>query len=176
MKMTLLIIALLLAGLLVMAGCAGSAPASPSAAAPAQVSAPASLPAPVATPGSMMGGGMMADNKTGYQKTQQSIAAALADGTYPAQVTYYSPGGSEVIDFSVTVQGGVITAASGTPAQADRMAMHYMGNFNSALPSLVVGQKIDQLQIPQNVAGSSLTTAAFAQYVTTLVQSHGAAA
>ena len=171
MKMTILVIALLITGLLLIFGCTGTAAASPPAASPSQVTNQASVTGSGVNPG----GAIVADNKTGYQKTQDTIAAAVADGTYPVQTTYYSPGGSEIIDFSVTVQGDVITAASGTPVQADRMAMRYMGNFNSILPSLVVGQKIDQLQIPRNVAGASLTTSAFAQYVSTLVQNHGAA-
>ena len=76
MKMTILVIALLITGLLLIFGCTGTAAASPPAASPSQVTNQASVTGSGVNPG----GAIVADNKTGYQKTQDTIAAAVAVG------------------------------------------------------------------------------------------------
>ena len=116
---------------------------------------------------------MMTENKTGYEKTQAAIASAVADGNYGANVSYYYHSGMETVEIKLSVKGGIITDASVTGLNPVPMSAMIIGNFNAALPGLVVGKKIDQLNLPRNVAGSSLTTAAFQQYVNGLV--HGSA-
>ncbi len=118
---------------------------------------------------------MVAENKTGYDITQQTIALAVADGTYTKDVTYtYHPGtpmqGNEVVTISVTVKDDVVTAASVKANNPVRMSVRYIEGLNAALPDLVVGKKITELNLPNQIAGSSLTTAAFKQYVNGLVQ------
>ena len=113
---------------------------------------------------------LTADNKTAYENNSQVIANILADGTYEQNVTYAFHSGIETVDISVTVQNDVITAASVTDATASNpYSARMISNLNGALPGLVVGKKINELNIPHNVAGSSLTTAAFAQYVNGLI-------
>jgi hypothetical protein len=116
------------------------------------------------------GDGVLADNRTGYEKTQEAIAAAVPDGTYSDDVTYAFHSGNETVEINVTVVNGTITGASVTGINpSNNVSAKIIGNFNSALPELVVGKKIDELDIPKNVAGSSLTTAAFKGYVEGLV-------
>jgi uncharacterized protein YceK len=123
-------------------------------------------------------GTVVTENKTGYEKTNESIALAVADGTYIENVTYpYHVGlpteANETIEVKVTVEGDVITdvsiTAMGTPHQYS--AKLILG-LNAALPDLVVGKKITELNIPKNVAGSSLTTAAFKGYLENLVETY----
>lgn len=115
-----------------------------------------------------------AENKTGFDKTQETIALAVADGTYVSNETYAYHSGNETVEVSITVQNDTITAASVAPSsEAHNVSKKIIGNFNAALPELVVGKKIDKLEIPKNVAGSSLTTAAFKQYVGELLESKG---
>ncbi len=116
----------------------------------------------------------MGDNKTGFDKTQEAIALAVADGTYVSSETYSYHSGNETVEIKITVENDTITAASVEPSsEAHDVSKKIIGNFNAALPELVVGKKIDKLDIPKNVAGSSLTTAAFKQYVDELVLSKG---
>lgn len=112
---------------------------------------------------------IVADNKTAYDKTQQAIAQAVADGTYSDNVTYAYHSGNETVEIKVTVKGDVVTAASVSGINPVPISAKIISNFNNALPDLVVGKKITELAIPRNVAGSSLTTAAFRQYVNGLV-------
>ncbi|MBI5222991.1 hypothetical protein HY990_01070 [Candidatus Micrarchaeota archaeon] len=110
------------------------------------------------------------DNKTGQQKMQETINQAIADGTYSSNVTYAYHSGSETVNISVTVENDTIKAATVTVGQTNQISTKIINNFNNALPELVVGKKITELNIPKNVAGSSLTTAAFKQYVEKIVQ------
>lgn len=111
-----------------------------------------------------------ADTKSGFDKTNQTIALAVADGTYSKIVAYKYHSGSNDVNVSISVKDGLVTAASVTPAaQLDNVSMKIVGNFNAALPTLVVGKKITGLNLPKNVAGSSLTTAAFQQYVADVI-------
>ncbi|NUN11358.1 hypothetical protein HUU53_01805 [Candidatus Micrarchaeota archaeon] len=121
--------------------------------------------------GSQLTGNVIADTKTGHDKIQETIQTAIADGTYESKVSYtYHAGtekeGQEEVDVSITVENDVITAASATPSDnAHVISKGIITKFNNALPELVVGKKITELDIPHNVAGSSLTTAAFKAYV-----------
>lgn len=108
---------------------------------------------------------MMADTKTAYEKNQVAIAKAIADGTYTGNETYAYHSGNETVTFSVTVEGGIVKNATVTPHNPNMMSARIIGNFGRALPDLVAGKRIDQLSIPKNVAGNSLTTAAFKQYI-----------
>ncbi len=116
------------------------------------------------------GDAVLADNKTGYEKTQEAILAAVPDGTYSENVTYAYHSGNETVDISITVVNGTIMDASVIGIHpSNNVSAMIIGKFNSALPDLVVGKKIDELDIPKNVAGSSLTTASFKQYAEGLV-------
>lgn len=107
----------------------------------------------------------IADNKTAYDKNQTAIAKVIADGLYEANKTYRYHSGEVSVLFKVSVKDDVITEASATGNNADNVSTMIIGKFNRALPDLVVGKKINELSIPKNVAGSSLTTAAFKAYV-----------
>lgn len=166
-----LLVALSLAGML-LTGCVSQPNANPSAS-PSVSTAPSVIPSvPAATATPVIN--VTTENKTSQEKINQSIAAAVADGTYNTQSTYAYHSGTETVAISLSVANDVVTNASVTPSdQANPMSRRIIDNFNAALPDLVVGKKIDQLNIPHNVAGSSLTTAAFKAYVDQLVANHG---
>ena len=53
-----------------------------------------------------------ADNRTSYDKTQQAIVAAVADGTYFKEVQYAYHSGIETVDFNITVKNDIATSVS----------------------------------------------------------------
>ncbi len=110
-----------------------------------------------------------ADSKNSTEKVQESVSQAIADGTYIDNAFYQSPGGRDMVEFSISVKDDVITSASVVAKDADETSEMYIEKVNNALPNLVVGKKIDTLDIPRNVAGSSLTIAAFKAYVEKIV-------
>jgi hypothetical protein len=126
---------------------------------------------------STLGGGIdiKAENKTGYDITQETIALAVADGTYADNSTYAYPvgpekKGNETVTISITVKDDVVTAASVKGNNPAPYSEGFINGVNAALPDLVVGKKITELNLPNQIAGSSLTTAVFKQYVDGLVQ------
>ncbi len=160
-----LLLVALLVSVLLFYGCA-SGGSQPAQGAGSNGSGEKILPLPS---GGSPAGNVTAENKSGYDKTQQAIALAVADGDYASNVTYAYHSGTETVEIKITVKNDTITSASVRGLNSAMMSSRIIGNFNAALPDLVVGKKIDQLSIPRNVAGSSLTTAAFKQYVESLV-------
>ena len=106
-----------------------------------------------------------ADSKTGHDKNAETIALVVADGLYDGVVKYASPAGSETINIKLSIKNDIITAASVDGNTSSPISKSKVQALNGALPNLVVGKKITELNIPHNVAGSSLTTAAFKAYV-----------
>ena len=89
------------------------------------------------------------DNTTGYK-----------DGTYTADGSYTSPGGSEEIAVTVTVKSNVITAVIVKSVTADSEAAQYQARFESGISSVAVGKSLATLSVG-SVAGSSLTGQGF---------------
>ncbi|MFH0927078.1 MAG: hypothetical protein V1822_00690 [Candidatus Micrarchaeota archaeon] len=116
---------------------------------------------------------IMAENKTSAQKVQEQIAAMVPDGTYMKNVSYNYHSGTETMEVSLTVQNDVVTGASitpmGTPAP---FSLRMMEAVNGSLPNLVIGKRIEDISIPRNVAGSSLTSAAFKNYVQDVIDQY----
>jgi len=115
-----------------------------------------------------------AGNKSSYEKMQEEIQMAVADGTYVKNVTYEYHSGPEIVEITLSVEGDIITGASVVSTGGDQnpYSLQLISGVNAALPELVVGKKIDELDIPKNVAGSSLTTAAFKGYVQEVIDAY----
>lgn len=113
------------------------------------------------------------ETTTTVQQVQNTVASAVPNGTYSNLEQYSYHSGVNTVNITVTVENDIVTAASVTGINVDPYSQYTIGNFNSALPSTVVGQKIESIQLPQNVAGSSLTTAAFQSYINSIVSTDG---
>src|SRR3989338_1365326 len=112
-----------------------------------------------------------AENKTGMEKTEEAVNLAIADGTYTESVTYNYHSGSETVEMTVVVKNDIIEGVNIVPGpNAHNVTQKIVAGFTDALPDLVLGKKIDELDLPKNVGGSSLTTAAFKGYVERLVE------
>ena len=92
-----------------------------------------------------------------------SVTSTTTSNTRTATVSYNTPEGSVPVRFSVTVQGGVITAASST-SEANGASAWYQDNFSKSITSAVVGKSVSGLSLSA-IGGASLTTAAFQQFV-----------
>jgi uncharacterized protein with FMN-binding domain len=94
-----------------------------------------------------------------------STAAAASDtkykdGTYASDGNYTSPGGSEVINVSLTLKSNVVTAVTVKTVTADPTATQYESQFIGGIAAVVVGKDINSLNVSR-VAGSSLTSQGF---------------
>ena len=92
--------------------------------------------------------------------TSTAAMSAYKDGTYTAEGDYISPGGPEKINVTLTLSNDVVTNAQVQGEATNPRSQTYQGKFISGFKSLVVGQKIANLQL-SNVSGSSLTPKGF---------------
>jgi uncharacterized protein with FMN-binding domain len=87
-------------------------------------------------------------------------AGAYEDGTYDASGSYQAPSGTETIDVTVTLEGGVITDVQVVGNATDPEAQQHQGEFIGGIAGEVVGKSIDEIQVSK-VSGSSLTSGGF---------------
>jgi uncharacterized protein with FMN-binding domain len=87
-------------------------------------------------------------------------ASGYVDGTYEATGTYTSPGGTESIDVSLTLEDGIVTAVEVTSNAENPNSVRYQTAFISGIEAEVVGVAIDDLDVDR-VSGSSLTSTGF---------------
>lgn len=89
-----------------------------------------------------------------------STSSIYKDGTYQATGDYESPGGSQELKLSITLQNSIITDTS---AEGDHHAddsQIYQANFIAAYKQKIVGKNISDVKLSQ-IAGSSLTPIGF---------------
>lgn len=82
-------------------------------------------------------------------------------------VTYPSPAGVDEVEFSVTVEGGVIKSASSRTLATNDGSKYNQDNFASAVSAKVVGKSVKDLDLDV-IGGASLTTEAFEKFVKSL--------
>lgn len=112
-----------------------------------------------------------AETKTSVEKTKEVIDKLIADGTYTDKLTYEYHSGNETVDVKITVEKDIVQEVSVSGASfSSPTSEKIIKSYGEALPKLVIGKKIDQLNLSKNVAGSSLTNAAFKQYVDKIIK------
>lgn len=87
-------------------------------------------------------------------------SSVYTNGTYTAKGNYSTPGGTESITVTVTLNNDVITSVSATGSATGGNSAQYQRQFLSGYTSLVEGKSIDEVQLSR-VAGSSLTSSGF---------------
>ncbi len=83
------------------------------------------------------------------------------DGTYTEDGVYESPGGTNTIAVTLIVESDMVEFAMTTEVYADSVSQGYITFFNGGLNEIVVGKSLVDLEIPQTINGSSLTSTGF---------------
>jgi hypothetical protein len=122
------------------------------------------------TPSPAIVGTPTAETKTGQDTIEASVAAAIADGTYAEDSTYNYHSGNETVTFTVTIKDDKIAEVTATPHNPAPMSAKMIAGFNGGIMDIVRGKKIEDINIPKNIGGSSLTTAAFKGYLNKLIE------
>ncbi len=99
------------------------------------------------------------------EQTDDRIAEAILNGVYTEERSYAYHSGVERIIVSVTFENDVIVDASIEGIDSHPTSARYITGVNNELASLVVGKTLAEVDIPTRVSGSSLTTAAFKEYL-----------
>ena len=112
----------------------------------------------------------MATDKTknAMDQNHDTMMKLLPDGVYETQKTYRYHAGTETVDISITVKDGVVTEASLVGINPNPVSRRYQQAVNDALPDLVIGKHLSEINLPRQISGSSLTTAALDDYLTSL--------
>jgi len=97
---------------------------------------------------------------TSSDSTASTGDATYTDGTYTAEGSYSSPGGTESIEVELTLADGVVTDVTVTGEATDAQAKRYQTEFSDGIAAEAVGVAIDELDVSR-VAGSSLTSGGF---------------
>lgn len=94
------------------------------------------------------------------EATAPALPASYEDGSYTAEGGYQSPNGPELVEVSLTLTDGVVTAVEVTPKASNSTSKRYQGQFAGGIAAETVGKPIDQLDVSR-IAGSSLTSGGF---------------
>jgi uncharacterized protein with FMN-binding domain len=97
--------------------------------------------------------------------TETTSASTYKNGTYTSTGSYNSPGGTEQVGISLTLNNDVVTSATFTPEAGDPTSKRYQSDFAAGFKALVVGKNIDSLNLTV-VNGASLTPKGFNNAVT----------
>ncbi len=129
-------------------------------AAVASASATTSAPAPVSS--AISSGPAPTSSQTTAPTPASSPAASSGykNGTFTAQQSYYTPGGSEGITVMLTIQNGTVTDSTIQNQSNNGASQDYQATFANEYKAYVVGRKLNNIQLSQ-VSGSSLTTEGF---------------
>ncbi|WP_313355460.1 FMN-binding protein [Microbacterium sp.] len=102
-------------------------------------------------------------------------SAPYADGTYAAEGSYRTPETVETIAVTLTIADDTVTDVEvvGDPLAPE--SKNFQGQFIAGISDVVVGKKLDELQVDR-VAGSSLTSDGFDQAVVRIKDEAAAAA
>lgn len=90
----------------------------------------------------------------------QSSSGNYRNGTYTAPGDYFSPGGRETIQLSVTIEDGVIASSELETEATSGDSKEFQDKFASGYKELVVGKNVNDVSLDR-VAGSSLTPSGF---------------
>lgn len=93
--------------------------------------------------------------------------APYKDGEYTAEGSYQTPETVETISVTLTLEDDVVTAVEVTGDPQAPETERFQGQFIDGISDIVVGKKLDELDIDR-VAGSSLTSGGFNQAVETI--------
>ena len=104
------------------------------------------------------------DNSTNTSETQANSAqqptSTYKNGSYTVTGNYISPAGPESINVSLTLENDVVTDATVVAAAINPVSVKMQTAFIGGYKDLVVGKKIDEVQLDK-VSGSSLTPKGF---------------
>lgn len=90
----------------------------------------------------------------------EAMVSLYKDGTYTVVGNYESPAGPEAINVTVTLAGDTVTEVEYVGTAEHMRSKREQANFGEGYRPMVVGKKIDDIQLVA-VSGASLTTNGF---------------
>ncbi|MEM4261972.1 MAG: hypothetical protein QXI10_03340 [Candidatus Diapherotrites archaeon] len=116
------------------------------------------------------------ETKPGEEQVKEQVKT-IADGIYDLKATYAYPKGEEKkgtnnIGIIIELENEVVKKAEIIPVnEPDQISKNFITSVNKALPELMVGKKITELNLPDQISGSSLTAGALKASIEGFVES-----
>ncbi|MSU45188.1 MAG: hypothetical protein EXS47_00970 [Candidatus Zambryskibacteria bacterium] len=98
----------------------------------------------------------VASTVTPKEQAVNNSMFAYRDGTHTSNGSYFSPGGEEQIEVSITLKDDVVSDVSVTPLSTRPISIKMQGIFTANYKPLVIGKSINDVVLDK-VSGSSLT-------------------
>ncbi len=110
------------------------------------------------------------DRRSLEEKVQDSFVSMVVDGDYVQNLTYKVPNGEARISVEVLIEKGVVKKFTLSPLNGNHeISNNYIANAQEKLLTLIIGKRVEDITIPKNVGGSSLTTGAVKRYFESLL-------
>lgn len=107
----------------------------------------------------------MRDVRSQDEQNEELLESLLEDGTYIDERTYRYHSGTETISVRVSVENDVVTDISiESVGSTHPTSQNFINGVNAGLPELTIGKRIDQIELPPRISGSSLTTASVQEF------------
>ncbi|MEM2131140.1 MAG: hypothetical protein QXR96_01325 [Candidatus Woesearchaeota archaeon] len=103
--------------------------------------------------------------KTSSQETEETLANVLPDGVYSVERQYTQPEGKDTIKITFELKQDKIVKAEIKAIKAHETSLGYINKVNKALPDLVVGKNLKDINLPDKISGASLTTPVVKNYL-----------
>ncbi len=116
--------------------------------------------------GSMTATGKMMQSGAMEPNPAPTPVSANTSVIHTSTVSYGSPAGKEDITLAIVVEGGKISSITATPLATNPISSKFQTGFAAGIAKAAVGKDIASLSL-KAVAGASLTTGAFNEYVKT---------
>ncbi|MFT4310592.1 MAG: hypothetical protein ACMXYC_03095 [Candidatus Woesearchaeota archaeon] len=111
----------------------------------------------------------VADTRPEEEQQQEVLLQLVEDGTYEDEVTYRYHSGTETMIVTVSIENDIITGIGLQGIDSHPTSANLIAQVHEALPDLVVGKRIDEVDIPARIGGSSLTAQAVKQHLENFV-------
>lgn len=96
-------------------------------------------------------------------KQEEELKQLIADGVYSYEISFRQPDGIDYINLNFEVENGVVSSFEVEDVKVDRESRRYNRNFNDGVQDLVIGKKVEDINLPYKVSGASLTTRAVSE-------------
>ena len=91
----------------------------------------------------------------------QTSNLLVENGLYVETISYDAPPGEEEVEVSIEFKEDIVTSLTLTPIDAHPTSEQFIEKSESGLQDLLIGKNINDIEVPDKISGSSLTTKAF---------------
>ncbi|HLC95930.1 MAG TPA: hypothetical protein VJH97_01240 [Candidatus Nanoarchaeia archaeon] len=109
---------------------------------------------------------------TDADKQDEQLEQLIADGQYKEVIQYTTPGGPENLEIDIVVKDDAVESVALKGIKPKEISLKMQTAVNTALQDLVVGKNVADIDLPDHISGSSLTSVAFKNHLQDLIDAN----